>query len=74
MPNRMLMSALQTKARSSGLTDDLESEKSQVRNYLLQTCSLCRNEMLLEMGDIIYGEKWYHSSCWELVEERALRR
>ncbi|HKC78810.1 MAG TPA: hypothetical protein VKB83_01800, partial [Nitrosopumilaceae archaeon] len=39
-------------------------------NYLMQTCSLCKKKMLLSEGDMIYGDKWYHNSCWNLVEQR----
>ena len=35
----------------------------------MQTCSLCKKKMLLSEGDMIYGDKWYHNSCWNLVEQ-----
>jgi len=25
--------------------------------------------MLLSEGDMIYGDKWFHNSCWSLVEQ-----
>jgi len=27
--------------------------------------------MLLSEGDMIYGDKWYHNSCWRLVEQSS---
>jgi len=38
-------------------------------NFLIKTCSSCKKRMLLSEGDVIYGDKWYHNSCWSLVEQ-----
>lgn len=41
----------------------------QTRNFLVQTCSLCNEEMELVEGTTIYGNKWYHADCWDLVKK-----
>ena len=35
--------------------------------FVTPKCSLCHYEMHFKVGDVIYGEKWYHSLCWEAV-------
>lgn len=40
----------------------------QTKNFLTQTCSHCNEEMHIGEGDIIFGGKWFHSSCWQKVE------
>ena len=40
-------------------------------NFLTQTCSLCKKKMVLSEGDMIYGDKWYHNSCWCMVEKNT---
>lgn len=68
------MSILQSNTISTNLITENESSANGIRgqNYLVQTCSLCQGEIMLDVGDIIYGEKWYHSECWELIEEKVL--
>lgn len=46
----------------------------QTRNFLVQTCSLCGEEMELVEGTTIYGNKWYHADCWKLVKKEDLTR
>lgn len=41
-------------------------------NFLIQTCSLCKKKMELVEGTTIYGEKWYHHSCWKSVEKEVV--
>ena len=36
----------------------------QTKNFLIQTCSHCHEKMHVGEGDIIFGGKWYHNSCW----------
>jgi hypothetical protein len=31
-------------------------------------CSICNKEMKFEEGDIIFGEKWYHTNCAKRAE------
>jgi hypothetical protein len=37
-------------------------------NFLIQKCSYCNEEMELVAGSVIFGDKWYHSSCWKSLE------
>lgn len=46
----------------------------QTRNFLVQTCSLCNEEMELVEGTTIYGNKWYHANCWNLVKKGDTNR
>ncbi len=56
-------------------------EKNQLENNFIQTvlqpnffpplCSSCKNVMQFAEGDVIYGDKWYHKSCWEEIEKLA---
>ena len=36
--------------------------------FLLQTCSHCNKKMELVEGDVIYGDKWFHSICWKVIK------
>jgi len=49
-----------------------QSDKSpsliQSKNFLTQTCSQCNEEMHIGEGDIIFGGKWFHNSCWQKAE------
>ena len=45
-------------------------ESISIGNYVIQ-CSVCKGKVSLEAGDVIFGNEWYHSDCWELVEERV---
>jgi len=38
------------------------------RHFLVLTCSHCNKIMELVEGDVIYGDKWFHSSCWNLTK------
>ena len=40
----------------------------QTKNFLIQRCSHCNEEMHLGEGDIIFGGKWFHNTCWKRVE------
>ncbi len=41
------------------------------KNFLAQTCSLCNEQMHIGEGDIIFGGKWFHNSCWEKTENNT---
>jgi hypothetical protein len=34
-------------------------------NFFIPKCSACKDEMQFAEGDVIYGDKWYHNSCWK---------
>ena len=38
-------------------------------NFFIPKCSACKNEMQFLEGDVIYGDKWYHSSCWDEIQK-----
>ena len=38
-------------------------------SFCIPRCSACKNEMQFTEGEVIYGERWYHSSCWKDIEE-----
>ena len=40
-------------------------------HFLMQTCSYCDKQMELVEGDVIYGDKWFHGSCWKLIKNRG---
>lgn len=44
----------------------------QKTNFLIPKCTACKDEMHFSEGDIIYGDKWYHSSCWKDTEKIEL--
>jgi hypothetical protein len=31
-------------------------------------CSACSKEMKFDSGDTIYGDKWYHKDCVQLIK------
>ncbi len=40
-----------------------ETESKHRNNF--KTCSICREEMLLGDGDVLFDAKWYHRGCWK---------
>ncbi|CUR52262.1 protein of unknown function [Nitrosotalea devaniterrae] len=34
------------------------------------TCVACKKAIHFDTGDIINGNKWYHSTCWSLQEKQ----
>jgi len=40
-----------------------EAENKLRDNYT--TCSICRKEMLLRDGDVLFDAKWYHKDCYK---------
>ena len=38
-------------------------------NFCIPRCSACKYDMQFIEGDIIYGDKWYHNSCWKDIEK-----
>lgn len=56
-----------------GSNDNKSQFVVQTRNFLVQICSLCNEEMELVAGATIYGNKWYHADCWNLVKNGGAR-
>ena len=48
---------------------DVQNTAQQKISFCIPRCSACKNEMQFTEGEIIYGERWYHSSCWKNIEE-----
>lgn len=44
-----------------------ESNKIE-RNFLLEKCILCAQEMILIEGSVILGSDWYHKECFVKIE------
>jgi hypothetical protein len=42
----------------------ISPSSSSSHSFLVQVCNLCDEEMVLDTGDVLYGDSWYHSSCW----------
>lgn len=40
------------------------------RNFLIEKCSYCNEEMKLVDKTVIYGAKWYHNFCWVLLNRK----
>ena len=38
-------------------------------NFFIPRCHVCKDAMQFAEGDIIYGDKWYHNSCWRESEK-----
>jgi hypothetical protein len=57
-------------------TNSLDQDNSQTSlpklHFLIPRCFACKGEMQFIEGDIIYGDKWYHHSCWKDTEKIEL--
>jgi hypothetical protein len=38
-------------------------------NFMVRTCEHCGNEVSLGAGDVLFGDRWYHARCWELLQQ-----
>ncbi|MDG6997892.1 MAG: hypothetical protein JRN15_02125 [Nitrososphaerota archaeon] len=47
-----------------------EIKKDNGRLEPYRTCSLCNCEIAPDAGDVLFGEKWFHGLCWEVVERK----
>ncbi|WP_166289874.1 hypothetical protein [Candidatus Nitrosotalea sp. FS] len=56
---------LGTNEKKHAHTQDIASQKA---SFCIPRCFACKNEMQFSAGEIIYGEKWYHRSCWKDIE------
>ena len=41
---------------------------------LVHRCSACKEIMDISEGDILYGTRWYHKSCWDVVEKEQIQQ
>lgn len=51
------------------LSADSIGTTMKTQNFLVQKCSLCNEAMELVEGDTIYGDRWYHGNCWNLMKK-----
>lgn len=56
---------LGTKEKKHVHTQDIARQNV---SFCVPRCFACKNEMQFSEGEIIYGEKWYHMSCWKDIE------
>lgn len=50
---------------------DIQHESNKMeRNFLLEKCTLCSNEMFLTEGSVIFGSDWYHKECFTKIEKK----
>jgi hypothetical protein len=54
---------------SSSSSSQSSSSSPSTHSFLIQVCNMCDQEMELVAGDIIYGDGWYHGSCWLKADE-----
>ena len=40
-----------------------ETENKHRDNFKM--CPICRKEMLLRDGDVLFDVKWHHKDCWQ---------
>jgi len=41
------------------------TQSKETRKFVIQKCTICNGTVELVAGDVIFGDKWYHSSCWK---------
>jgi len=44
--------------------ENVSSKKNQTDDFLVQKCITCNKKVERVADDIIFGDKWYHNSCW----------
>jgi len=49
-------------------SENLHDEEKKI-DFCVPICSMCKNEMQFLEGDVIYGDKWYHNSCWNEIQK-----
>lgn len=48
-------------------SDSIKLNKKE-RNYLIQNCAVCHQEMQLGAGSITFEGKWYHRDCYDSTQ------
>ena len=46
---------------------------TQEKNYLIQNCAVCKQEMQLVAGSVTLAGKWYHKDCYDNFQPRTNR-
>lgn len=52
-----------------GGSEPADHHGPQRANFYIPRCSACNYEMKFAEGDVIYGDKWYHSMCWHEIQD-----
>lgn len=50
-------------------TQEISQKIDDEFSFFIPICHACKDEMQFSEGDTIYGDKWYHNSCWKELEE-----
>jgi hypothetical protein len=58
-----------TERKKHLLIEDDSQTIVQKINFSIPRCAACKEEVQFSEGDIIYGDKWYHNSCWKDTEK-----
>ena len=53
---------------SVGATVSIEVQAPRPTDLLVQNCSQCGNQLILDSGDVLFGGEWYHAACWQLMK------
>jgi len=43
------------------------------KNYLVENCAVCKQEMQLGAGSITFEGKWYHKDCYDSIPKSVNR-
>lgn len=49
--------------------ENLHMQEIAKMSFCIPKCFACKKEMRFAEGEIIHGERWFHSSCWKDIEE-----
>jgi len=49
------------------LVKPTDNTKLKARNYLVENCAVCKQEMQLVAGSVTFGGKWYHRNCYDSI-------
>ena len=47
----------------NNMTDNIILENNYPKDGIV-TCFSCKQQMPIEEGIIIFGDKWFHDACW----------
>ncbi len=65
-------SCLIVEEKKNSFNQDNAQLVAQKVHFLVPRCFSCKEEMQFVEGDVIYGDKWYHHSCWADLEKVEL--
>ncbi len=65
-----MMPELQTRFAGQDSKQQVAASKKTSDYAISRVCAFCNSEIPLDAGDVIFGEQWYHSLCWEAIKEK----